>query len=327
MLMMLLMMVATKKTITCVGCDLRSKDMEFGCDSLAILAQATLEPVPQASFSASTRHAMLCPQCGWIRNKKAWRPSQWAAENAITRDYSQCKVCDGEMEHEQTWHTRPVTRPLRRRRLPRPLPVPDGVELVQDAFVLQEWVSHFDSDAFGDFVLLWMTMSKAMRKMLSHNGAVRSRSGDPCHYRCPHEKVDYFDPANMIYSVALSILAPQLESEDWNAQTRGDICESLMGLNYLVKRGSMRGYLTLTKQVADIVDFCSWMTYRLHAVTGDDFLGWVRWINDNVVWRKYSPDSDEERESAYQNLASVCEAVDLWEGPRCKHGFMMYMGS
>ena len=149
----------------------------------------------------------------------------------------------------------------------------DSVELVQDAFVLQEWVSHFDSDAFGDFVLLWMTMSKATRKMLSHNGAVRSRSSDLCHYRCPHEKVDYFDPNNMIYSVTLSILAPQLESEDWNAQTKGGICESLVGLNYLVKRGSMRGSLTQTKEVADIVDLCSWMTYRLHAVAGDDFLG------------------------------------------------------
>ena len=50
---------------------------------LSLLAQATLEPVPQASLSAPTRHAMLCPQCGWIRNKKAWRPSQWAAEDAI----------------------------------------------------------------------------------------------------------------------------------------------------------------------------------------------------------------------------------------------------
>ena len=53
------------------------------------------------------RHIMLCPQCGWIRNKKAWRPSQWAAENAVTDDYRQCKVCDGEQEHEQTWYRRP----------------------------------------------------------------------------------------------------------------------------------------------------------------------------------------------------------------------------
>ena len=89
----------------------------------------------------------------------------------------------------------------------------------------------------------------------------------------------------------------------------------------------MRGSLTQTKQVADIVDYCNWMAYRLHAVTRDDFLGWVWWIKDNVAWRKYSPDGDEEQEAAHQTLASVCEAVDLWEGPRCNHGLMMYMGS
>ena len=87
--------------------------------------------------------------------------------------------------------------------------------------MLQEWVSHFDSDAFGDFVLQWMTMSKVARKMLSHNGAVRYRSGDPCHDHCPHEKVDYFDPTNMNYSVALNILAPRLESDGLNCTDQG----------------------------------------------------------------------------------------------------------
>ena len=72
------------------------------------------------------------------------------------------------------------------------------------------------------------------RKTLSHNGAVRSRPGDPCHYHCPVEQVTYFDPSNKIYRVALSIWAPRLDFENWNMETRGDICESLMGYAYLV---------------------------------------------------------------------------------------------
>ena len=85
-----------------------------------------------------------------------------------------------------------------------------------------------------------MQLSAQDRKTFSHNGAVRSRPGDPCHYHCPVEQVIYCDPSNNIYSVALSILAPQLDFENWNMETRGDICESLMGYAYLVKIGAVR---------------------------------------------------------------------------------------
>ena len=106
--------------------------------------------------------------------------------------------------------------------------------------MLQHWATHIDSSTFEKFVHQWMQLSVRDRKTLSHNGAVRSRPGDPCHYHCPVEQVTYFDPSNNIYSVALSILAPQLDFENWNMETRGDICESLMGYAYLVKIGAVK---------------------------------------------------------------------------------------
>ena len=122
-----------------------------------------------------------------------------------------------------------------------------------------------------------------MRKRLSHHGAVRSREGDPCHDRCPFEQVSYLDPINEIYSVVLSILAPQLQSEGWNKETRGDICESLMGFAYLVQRGIERGDRMNTEHVADIIDEFSWMAYRLATTTGSNFSVWVQWITGTVA--------------------------------------------
>ena len=107
--------------------------------------------------------------------------------------------------------------------------------------MLQDWATHIDSSTFEKFVHQWMQLSVRDRKTLSHNGAVRSRPGDPCHYHCPVEQVTYFDPSNKIYSVALSTLAPQLDFENWNMETRGDICESLMGYAYLVKMRGVKG--------------------------------------------------------------------------------------
>ena len=146
--------------------------------------------------------------------------------------------------------------------------------------------------------------------MLSHHGAVGSRLGDPCHYHCPHEMVSDFGPTYMIHSVALSTLAPQLESQGWKKGTRGDICESLMGFAYLVHRGRLRGDLRKTKQVGGIIDGFSWMAYRLSAITGDDFFVWVRWIIDTVAWRKDALGGEDAQEAAHPSLALVCAEAD-----------------
>ena len=161
-------------------------------------------------------------------------------------------------------------------------------EILEEDHALQDWATHIDSITFEKFVHQWMQLSAQDRNTLSYNGAVRSRPGAPCHYRCPVEQVDYFDPSNSIYSAALSILAPQLASENWNMETRGDICESLMGYAYLVRRNMEphAEHRKQTEQVADIIDEFSRMTYLLQADTGDNFFNWVLWIKSVAAWRK-----------------------------------------
>ena len=250
---------------------------------------------------------MLCPTCGWIRNKKAWRPSQWSKETAHTEHFSQCKVCDNELEHAQTWYrpSEATTKPPQSR-VSHMRPSPEGV-VVEEARVLQEFASHLDAHLFADFLLQWMNLPKVLRKRLSHCGAVRSRDGDPCHYVCTVEGVRYFDPTNRVYSVVLAILAPELEAEAWNSETRGDICESLMGFHYLVKRNLAPGDVRRTQQVAEMIDYCSSFAYRLEARTRDDFFMWVRWITDAAAARKHAPGDPVRQQAAHQSLMRVCD--------------------
>ena len=137
----------------------------------------------------------------------------------------------------------------------------------EEAQQLMELAARFDSKLFGELVTRWMTLPQSMRKSLSYSGAVRSRVGDPCHYKCTQRSVAYFDPTNKIYSAALSVMAPQLEMEqNWNAETRGDICESLMGYGYLVCSGQIRNAREVqeVQAISNIVDDFSWWTWRLH---------------------------------------------------------------
>ena len=87
-------------------------------------------------------------------------PSQWKGWTAVTEYYSQCKVCDGVMDHEETWYRKPGASKLQSRpgaqstaRHRYPCPAPG--ELLQDAYVLQIWVSNIDSITFGKFVDQW----------------------------------------------------------------------------------------------------------------------------------------------------------------------------
>ena len=236
---------------------------------------------------------MLCPQCHYTRNREAWRPCQWKSELAVTGGYWRCKVCDDLLKHENTWQyvpepSTPQSWPGAKNSAPHPRPFPYPGQCPQSAEILQHWATGINSTLFAEFVREWVKLTKNVRKTLSYYGAVRSRPGDPCHYRCPVEQVTYFDPSNSIYSAALGILAPQLDSENWNKKTRGDICESLMGYAYLVRRNMEphAEHRKQTEQVADIIDEFSRTTYLLQADTGDNFFNWVLWIKSVAAWRK-----------------------------------------
>ena len=272
---------------------------------------------------------MECPQCGWVRSKKAWRSCQWYRQTHVSCDFRCCKVCDGDMYHHDTWHWRPEMQKQTqsdhkcRSRSPRVCvrQLPTSLrDIPQEAFQLQEMASLCDSCTLGDFVMQWMSLARSTRKLLSHNGAVQSRLGDPCHYTCPDELVHYFDPTNMIYSAALSIMAPNFDIEtNWNAETRGDICESIMGFAYMsrTKRISCERW-EASQQMSKIVDAFSWLTYHLHTKTGGTFPMWVKWIKDTAAWRKCQVVDD----ASHQNLQAICAEHDPSEPPRQKMGVL-----
>lgn len=209
------------------------------------------------------------------------------------------------------------------RRILRQLPT-YKVEIPQEALQLQELASYCDSCTLGAFVMQWMSLPRSERKNLSYNGAVQSRVGDPCHYTCPDELVKYFDPTNMIYSVALSIMAPNIEIENnWNAETRGDICESIMAFAYLARTKRIRCSCESKKtsqQMSTIIDAFSWLTYHLHTKTGANFLMWVKWIKDAVAWRQCQEEGRVD--DASQNLQAICAEHDPSEPPRHKMGVL-----
>ena len=119
-----------------------------------------------------------------------------------------------------------------------------------------------------------MEQPRAVRKELSYSGALRSSLGDPVHYVCPYTRQGYFDPSNMIYSMAMCFLAPQLSNRGWNIETRGDIFESLIGYSYKLAHKECADALQVGPQahrVSFIIEVTSILAYKLYIHTGTAF--------------------------------------------------------
>ena len=101
---------------------------------------------------------------------------------------------------------------------------------------LHKWLhtSGFQCEVFARLVNSWMEQSKATRKTLSYVGAIESTEGLPRHYHCQLLDEWYFDPTNFVYSIAMDILYGSLHLQ-WNAATKGDILEGLLGYHWLLK--------------------------------------------------------------------------------------------
>ena len=124
---------------------------------------------------------------------------------------------------------------------------------------------------------------------MSYSGAVCSRQGDPVHYHCPVSRQNYFDPSNWIYKSALRLLAPELADLPWNDETRGDICESIMGFAFIAERRPSTSRTVAISKVSDLIDMVSWLTFRLHQNVGDGrFLSWINRIQDIEAYRNRS---------------------------------------
>ena len=255
---------------------------------------------------------MQCPTCRLGRARRSWKRSQWVLDTPVTGEYIQCKICSGELpEDGMGWEWVPE-RPMPARaavplRPPRPMPAFGGQHIPWRAVELVEAAVRFDTNLFGDFVCVWMMrLTKGERKVWSYDGAVQSSLGDPTHYYCPFTSENYFDPGNWIYDLALTIMCPALMAQvNWNAETKGDICESIMGANYIWSVIIPRFRRDLLEQCdarfgrrleycSTLIDHFIWHTYHLHRETGDErMLSWVRWIVSIVSWRKDHTDIED----------------------------------
>ena len=258
---------------------------------------------------------MQCPTCGQKRKKRCWYPSQWKSCGPVTDHFTQCKVCSGDISHENWWEApgggvwrfefpRPATPPpptqppaAAVRRMPDfpdddlHLRAPEALELVEIAARLR----------LDEFINAWMQLPRRTRKDFSYNGAVKSRYGDPVHYKCPFTGQIYFDAMNKVYSWTLSIMCPLLmEAMNWNREMHGDICESVMGAHYEWSitvprtRPEMLGTISPEfgrnlKFCSELIDTCSWLTfclYRRLEYSDEKMITWVHWIIEIVSWRK-----------------------------------------
>ena len=146
--------------------------------------------------------------------------------------------------------------------------------------------------------------SHAYRKMLSYSGAVRSRiPTDPVHYVDPSTQEKYFDPTNWVYGLLLRLLAPGLEKQNWNDETRGDIMEAFLGCHHVLQQNDPRSVdeysLDCAKFMACLVDTVSWLGYRLYQQQGCNFPKHMAWIRALANWRK----SAQSLSLAIENIA------------------------
>ena len=107
------------------------------------------------------------------------------------------------------------------------------------------------------------------------------------HYHCPVTCESYLDPGNWIYKNALRLLAPELTDLPWNEETRGDICESIMGFAFIAERRPSTCRTVTISKVSALIDTVSWLTFRLRQSVGDkQFPQWIKWIQDIEEYRK-----------------------------------------
>ena len=268
---------------------------------------------------------MQCPTCLLMRSKGSWRPSQWRRERPETEEFKQCKVCDGELVDSGSWSWLPSGPPSKKSRQSSPSPAstphpPPPCDMPPEGKVLLHIVMNTKRDKFGEFIDLWMDkLSRELRKRLSYSGALRSGSGDPVHYICKHTEQGYFDPSNAIYDMALCFLEPLgLQIRKWNAETRGDICEALLGLSYQLTHKERVDVFEVAQhvhKVAHIIEVTATLTYRLWVKSGSAFKDWCAHIL-GCIDQEYI---DQHAISCMLPRVSLCPTL----APRDKKKFIM----
>ena len=186
---------------------------------------------------------------------------------------------------------------------------------------LIELLVDFRADKCSQFVYNWMGLPPAVRKYYSYSGAMKCRvDTDPKHYLCPIKNERYFDPSNWVYAVTMRLMMPRMMKEvEWTNETKGEIFESIMGLNYLVANGlvvhyegALSNHIGTVSAIFDNFVFCTW---RLCEAIGkhdtDRVVLWVTWIIDTVAYR-------QRRDEDIGNILLHEARTEFEFEPRCK---------
>ena len=118
-------------------------------------------------------------------------------------------------------------------------------------------VKNVNFNGFGEFVNQWMGLPHETRKTLSHDGFIHCRADeDPCHRHFSELNIKSFDPGNYFYGIAMDFLCPQYQSW-YTIATKGDIFESILGLNYKHRRDLYYDCLNNRDIPADRLRLCA----------------------------------------------------------------------
>jgi hypothetical protein len=273
---------------------------------------------------------MQCPTCKEERTRIYWRPSQWIHEKPVIHWFRQCKVCDLELPPPPWSHygSNSSSSTTSSRTSQPAAPPADVADLVPiEALELIELMVGFQTEKASKFVAAWMDLPHKVRKAWSHSGAVQCRDATaPVHYHCKLDGRTYFDPGNWIYAVTLSVMCPELMAHrQWNYETKGDICESIMGCQYEVEHGLMTGatgesleFPHLQKYggiTSAIVDAFAWYVWRLCGKVGDrELIVWINWTIDMVRYQRHQPRADSSSLPELLRLDTMAE----YHGPKDK---------
>ena len=95
-----------------------------------------------------------------------------------------------------------------------------------------ELCQNVDVKVLQSLIISWMTLPHSVRKQYSYDGAIKTRPGCPVHFKDHNTGISYFDPTNRVYQIGFDFLFPELATQPWNVETKGDIVESILGYGW-----------------------------------------------------------------------------------------------
>ena len=199
---------------------------------------------------------MLCPKCQTWRYKKDCKKSQWDAYTFEVNEFNCCRICNIDGFVESTiYEQKKVMYEIQ------------TLHVIYKEVMEVGWLPQL-RDFFHD----WIASQKRSRKYISYFGALhRSHPSDPRGVCVKGDEPnllkedDYFDPGNKHYKLSFVVLFGDF---GWNAETVGDIIESILGMQYLLRHYNVPEVPHFPHRFARFLHDGCLALYRWRAATG-----------------------------------------------------------